>query len=569
MFGQNVKEWRADGLAGGGKVSQVTKRASTERAYIAHRVTAIMTFAALSLWGGISLASAPAARTVTGMVVGVAEDGLNVFRGIPFAAPPVGDARWAPPSPPPSWDGERVATEFARACPQGAVTDGQLSGRVDEDCLYLNVWAPEDAEALPVMVWIHGGGFTSGATSVPLYGGERLAREGVVVVSTAYRLGPLGFLAHPELTEETSMGGVKVGASGNYGLLDQIAALRWVQDNIAAFGGDPDQVTIFGESAGGIAVSMLAASPLARGLFHRAISQSGGSFGPTRFPGAMGENMPTLEDAERAGEALGTELGATTIAELRAVNAATIIDTARRKPGIGWPIVDGWVIPGDQHELYEAGRFNDTPVLIGINSDEGAFFRFGPDSADEYVASVKQRFGPFADQVLTAFAVDETGSSTQASRDLSTNAGFGWHTWVWAKLQAERGESPVYAYLFDQRPPYPPEHRLADSKGAPHASEMVYMFDHLDLYPLPWTDSDRAISRAMVRYWTRFAKTGDPNAGGLPNWPKYTAAKPRRMVFKDAPKAMPYLPDAQLRVLDDYFAWRRTEEGRAFAEGDR
>lgn len=513
-----------------------------------------------------SASDAPIARTVAGTIEGTRENGLEVYRGIPFAAPPVGELRWHKPMPAHPWDGTLNASTFGDACPQGRVTQGEFGDNISEDCLYLNVWVPPhtERELLPVMVWIHGGGFSFGATSTPLYRGDRLAERGVIVVSVAYRLGPFGFMAHPELSAESQRED-GVHASGNYGLLDQIAGLQWVRDNISAFGGDPNKVTIFGESAGGISVSMLAASPLAAELFQRAISESGGSFGPSRTPSYPGENMPSLGDAELGGVALGHEVGASSLAEMRAADAATILESARDVAGVGWPIVDGRVIPGDQYVLYSNGQYNKTPVLIGINSDEGAYFRgSGSSSFDEMIGN---RFGPFADPVREALLNGAGGSEKQAIRDLFTYAAFGWHTWAWANLQAETHGGPVYAYYFDQRPPYPDDHRLADAKGAPHAAELAYVFGHLDLYPLPWRASDHVISNAMIDYWTNFAKRGNPNGKDLPHWPAYKPGNPQRMIFSGEPAAGPYPASPQLKAFENYFEWRRTPEGKAFAAG--
>ena len=314
--------------------------------------------------GGWCIAEQPGPVKVEGgLVQGTVEDGLAVYRGIPFAAPPVGELRWRGPQPPAKWEGVRQAVKFAPRPIQGARSGADMS----EDCLYLNVWTPAQAatDRIPVMVWIYGGGFAGGATSY--YTGEKLAKRGVVFVSIAYRVGELGFLAHPQLSAEDPN-----HVSGNYGLLDMIAGLQWVRKNIGVFGGDPDRVTIFGESAGGIAVSMLCASPLAKGLFHGAISQSGGSFGPPRATTYPGENMKRLADAERAGEAYGRSAGVGSIAELRKVAPDKL--PGGRGLGASWPIIDGWVIPDDQYKLYEAGKFNDTPILVGYNSDEGASF---------------------------------------------------------------------------------------------------------------------------------------------------------------------------------------------------
>jgi para-nitrobenzyl esterase len=328
-------------------------------------VVSALLFAAVSM--------AQPVKVDDGLLLGTSEDGLTVYRGIPFAAPPVGDLRWRAPQPASKWDGVRRADKFGPACmqamknPAGADQGPGMS----EDCLYLNVWTPAKSasQRLPVLVWIYGGGFAGGATSIPTYSGEKLAKRGVVLVSIAYRVGALGFLSHPGLSAESEH-----RISGNYGLLDMIAGLKWIQKNIAAFGGDPGRVTIFGESAGGIAVSMLCASPIAKGLFHGAISQSGGSFGPPRAGGMPGENMQRLADAERGGESYAAAAGASSVAELRKMSAEQVLAASSGRRGVGWPIIDGWVIPDDQYKLYEAGRYNETPILIGYNSDEGLSF---------------------------------------------------------------------------------------------------------------------------------------------------------------------------------------------------
>jgi para-nitrobenzyl esterase len=503
-------------------------------------------------------ASAPVAATMLGDVEGQREGVLAVFRGIPFAAPPVGANRWRPPQPAADWQGIRPAKTFGAPCAQDSIAaaGGAPPAQSSEDCLYLNVWTPAktSAEKLPVMVWIYGGGFTAGATSVPLYSGEQLAERGVVVVSVAYRLGPYGFLAHPALSAES-----KARVSGNYGLLDQIAGLDWVKANIANFGGDPSKVTIFGESAGGISVSMLAASPLARGRFARAISQSGGSFGATHSPPLPGENVQTLAQAERAGEALASRLGGSLVA-MRTASTAEVTAASRSLQGVGWPIMDGYIIPDDQHRLYEAGRFNDTPVLIGFNSDEGALFG-GPVTRAAHESGVKSRYGKFAEEILATFPASGD-DGTQGSRDLATDVMFGWHTLDWAKLQTKRSRNPVYLYYFDNKPPYPIGNRLASARGAPHASELPYVFEHLGQQAtMPWRSEDHAISETMAAYWTNFAKTGDPNGPGLPRWPVFNAADPQGMIFRGKAEAGP-LPDPRhFDVLDRYFAWRRSPEG--------
>lgn len=501
----------------------------------------------------LGAATAEAVKVEGGLIQGQVEDGLTVYRGVPFAAPPVGDLRWRPPQPAAAWDGVRDAAKFAPGCMQamGAPPPGGMS----EDCLYLNVWTPAKSpkDKIPVLVWIYGGGFNGGATSIPVYSGEKLARRGVVLVSIAYRVGLFGFYVHPGLSGESPR-----RVSGNYGLLDMIAGLQWIQRNIAAFGGDPKRVTIFGESAGGIAVSMLCASPLAKGLFHGAISQSGGSFGPFHTAPVPGENMRVLADAEASGLEFMKTAGAASLPELRAMKPEQLLDAARKQRGMAWPIVDGWVIPDDQHRLYEARRFNDTPILVGYNSDEGASFSAGR-TPQEYEANVRKRYGPFADKLLAAYP-NGTDRVPKTARDLMRDSAFGWHTWVWARLQSRLGKGKAYLYYFDQHPEHPPG-SPQEGHGAHHGAEIAYVFEHLDDLRRPPTPEDQRISETMAIYWTNFAKRLDPNGGGVPAWPGFTEKKPAVMYFGGTARTGPVPSEDALRVLDAYFAWRRSPEG--------
>jgi para-nitrobenzyl esterase len=531
----------------------------------------IVTFAILA--ARFSLAQAPAPVKVQGgLVQGALENGLTVYRGIPFAAPPVGDLRWRAPQPVLKWDGLKETVKFAPACIQGMMMGPAGSGPApSEDCLYLNIWSPAKSpgDRVPVFVWIYGGGFAAGATSSPTFNGEKLARKGVVLVSIAYRVGQMGFFVHPGLSAET-----KNRVSGNYGLLDMIAGLQWIQKNIAAFGGDPRRVTIFGESAGGIAVSMLCASPLAKGLFHGAISESGGSFGPPRPATMPGENMKRLADAERSGEATLKTAGVASIAEARKLPPDKLSGGGGRgqggqaarggggPPASNWPIIDGWVIPDDQYKLYEAKRYNDVPVLIGYNSDEGLSFT-PPKTPEEYIANVKSRFGPFADKLIAAYPPG-TGTVAKTARDLMRDAAFGWHTWIWARLQSKKGKSKVYYYYFDQHPDYPADSPQA-GRGSPHGQEVAYVFRNMSPSQQP-AKSDEAISEAMATYWTNFAKSGDPNGPGLSKWPAFSDANPVLMYFSQTPHTGPVPSPDALKIMDQYFAWRRTPEGEAFVK---
>jgi len=542
---------------------------------------ALLVAISVILAAGFCVAQAPApVRVEGGSVQGAFEDGLTVYRGIPFAAPPVGYLRWRAPQPVEKWDGVKETVKFAPACIQGMMMGPGGSGPApSEDCLYLNIWSPAKSprDRVPVFVWIYGGGFAGGATSIPTFSGEKLAKKGVVLVSIAYRVGQMGFFVHPELSTET-----KNRVSGNYGLLDIVAGLQWIRKNIAAFGGDPNRVTIFGESAGGIAVSMLCASPLAKGLFHGAISQSGGSFGPPRPDPLPGENMRRLADAERSGEAILKAAGVASIAEARKLSPDKLSagsgrgrsgpDRGERGPaarggggpaGLSyWPIIDGWVIPDDQYKLYEAKQYNDVPVLIGYNSDEG--LSFSPaETPEDYIAGVKSRFGPFADKLIAAYPPG-TGTVAKTARDLMRDAAFGWQTWIWARLQSKTGKAKVFYYYFDQHPDYPSDSPKA-GQGSPHGQEVSYVFQHLNPNRQS-AKSDEAISEAMATYWTNFAKFGNPNGPGLPEWPAFSDASPVLMYFAQTPHTGTVPSADALRVMDQYFAWRRTPEGEAFVK---
>ncbi|MCF2946652.1 carboxylesterase family protein [Paraglaciecola aquimarina] len=438
------------------------------------------------------------------------EKEVAVFKGVPFAKPPVGPLRWKAPQPADNWQGIKLATEFAPSPMQG----GEPYSGKSEDCLYLNVWTPAKStkDNIPVFIWIYGGGFSFGSASDPLFNRAKLAEKGVIVVTIAYRVGQLGFLAHPQLSAENPQ-----QISGNYGLFDQIASLEWIQKNIRAFGGDPKNVTIAGESAGGISVSMLAASPLADGLFHKAISQSGGSFGPTRKQTYPGENMISLKQAEAEGVEYAKQFETTTnwepsIDELRKLPAEKFIPKGWSLPG-GWPIVDGHVIPDDQFKLYEKGAFNHVPALMGYNSDEGLSFVWNPD-AKQFITDVDTRFGQHASKLKTAYGMTE-GKITRSARNLIRDAAFGWHSWSWARLQTRHSDAPTYLYYFDQHPDYPTESPKF-GQGSPHAQDVAYVFQQLDENSPEVSAVDIEMSEKIATYWTNFAKTGNPNSETYP-----------------------------------------------------
>ncbi len=504
-----------------------------------------------------------------GRVEGVTIDGITSFKGIPFAAPPVGNLRWRAPQPVKPWSGIKEADHFAPSCMQNQKTLEQLYGAppaMSEDCLYLNVWTPARSarERLPVMVWIYGGGFTEGATSIPVYDGTHLAQQGVVLVSVAYRLGVFGFLADPELSAESPR-----HVSGNYGLRDMIAALDWVKANIAHFGGDPSRVTIFGESAGGAAVMILAASPAAHGLYQRAISESG-DVRSWREPASANDAgtlaAEPLATAEATGQRFLAGLGARDLAAARAL-PADVIQKAQpsglQSPFT--PILDGEVLPGNEYELYQAGRFNDTSVLVGTNADEGRIFTPAGVTPARLEAQIHARYGRYAGAILALYPHVTNAQAEQAARDVFRDSTFAWDSWSWARLQSQKGQGKAYLYYFDRHSPQEP-------LGPVHGAEIPYVFGNVAPIPSqsfgPPGPADVAFSQQIQSYWINFAKTGDPNGPGLPHWPAFSASSPRVMYLDARPHAGPVPNLSKLEVLDRYFAHLRAEAHARVGGGD-
>ncbi|QYK03056.1 carboxylesterase/lipase family protein [Shewanella psychrotolerans] len=523
-----------------------------------NKLTTIFTVTLMSLltiYTGVVKANTMEKITVEqGVLQGKIENNLAIFKGVPFAKPPVGELRWKAPQPAEPWDGIKQSFDYAPA----PIQAGNPPSGKSEDCLYLNIWTPARSadEKLPVLVWIYGGGFSFGSSSDPIFDGRNLANKGVILVTIAYRVGQLGFLAHPELSAESPH-----HVSGNYGLLDQVAALKWLQKNISAFGGDAQNITISGESAGAISVSMLAASPVAKGLFQKAISQSGGSFGPARTTNYPGENMSLLSQAEAEGQDYVKHFGASSIAELRKMPADKFIPAGWSLPG-GWPVIDGHVIPDDQYKMYQQGNFNDVPVLIGYNSDEGASFMWNND-VNQFVQGIETRFGKFAPSLLKAYPVDKD-KITRSGRNLIRDVAFGWQTWSWARLQSDKGQAPVYLYYFDQHIDHPIGSPNFDH-GSPHGQEIAYVFQNFNRADPSLTKTDFKLSESMATYWTNFAKNGNPNGSDLPNWPAFSDSNQKVMYFQQQPKVGPVPDKKSLEALDQYFEWRRTPEGEKWA----
>jgi para-nitrobenzyl esterase len=474
-------------------------------------------------------------RIGSGLIAGVKSKTSDVvaFKGIPFAAPPVGDLRWKSPQPATGWKGVRKCDAFgpspmqAKPAPFMVYTKEFLipEAPISEDCLYLNVWArPKSAVKKPVFVWIYGGGFTSGGTAVPIYDSEAMAKTGIIFVSVNYRVGVFGFLAHPELSAE-SPGKV----SGNYGLLDQIAALKWVKQNIAAFGGDPNNVTIAGQSAGSMSVNCLVASPLAKGLFNKAIAESGS------FLIANRSATNPLQQAEQLGLKLGEAMHATSLADMRKVPAADLMKFQGRYA----PIVDGYILPKPIPEIFEKGEQNNVPVLTGWNADEAFIFSF--KNKDDYQQQAKQQYGAEADTYLKYYPgnTDEEAKASQIrlSRDMT----FALSGYKWAGLLSEKGRSPVYVYYFARKVPATADYV---KYGAFHTGEVAYALDNLKFLNRPFEPADHQLAKTMSAYWVNFIRSGNPNGKGLPVWPKYNTRNFQAMVL-DKTTGKQQLPDKE------------------------
>jgi para-nitrobenzyl esterase len=476
-------------------------------------------------------------RLDSGQISGVpANSDVRVFKGIPYAAPPIGDLRWRAPKPAAHWDGIRKAEQFSPTCTQGA----GRGGNTGEDCLYLNVWtgAKSANEKRPVMVWIYGGGYSTGSGSQAMYDGEALAKKGAVVVTLNYRLGLLGFFSYPELTQESDRRG-----AANFGMMDSIAALEWVKKNIAAFGGDPKRVTIFGESAGAGMVANLTAAPQAKGLFERAIGDS------SAWATTTASKLPTLAEAEAQGTKFADVLGAKSLAELRAKPAVDVIKAGR---GAG-PVVDGWLIREDPGKVFLESKQIEVPVLVGSNRDES--FGGNPRSAQQFIDQAHKRYGDLADDFLKLYPA----SSDEQARESAFYAGRDEMAFVmrnWARLASKNGKTKSYVYYFTEQPPVVAGARGAFAPGphgsATHVSEILYVFNHLD-NSRAWTDMDRDVADRMSSYWVNFATNGDPNGKGLAKWPVYDEKTKTPMVFGNAPEGAQAPSETQLAFFRKYF----------------
>jgi para-nitrobenzyl esterase len=539
-------------------------------------IRAILAMASVSLNSTpVMAALSEPVRTDAGLVSGltVRDSSITVYKGIPFAAPPAGELRWRLPQPPIRWQGVRKAEQFGSSCPQS----GQMTS-MSEDCLFLNIWsgATSSVERRPVFVWIYGGGFSAGAGSSPQFDGEALARNGVVVVTFNYRLGALGFLATPELSKESGH-----NASGNYGVLDQIAVLQWVHKNIAAFGGDPGRVTIAGQSAGAGSVGFLDASPLAKGLFQRAIAESHARYPRDPELRYLSISWRPLKGAESAGVAFSEAHGAHSVKDLRAmpwqqlIVAGNVYDESvetgsSAKPPLFRPVIDGWVIPMDYSHTYAKRVQNDVPFIAGNNLDESgavpetAFADLRNQSTHnrpgagsphpnvtlaDFQSAAKRKFGPMFDEFLKLYP-----ASTDQEAALANNAAVRDNsrvsTFLWATEWSKGAKGPVYTYFWTHAPPGP-DH---DRRGAYHGSEVSYVFNNVHATDLPWTDDDRKIAGLMSSYWASFAASGNPNGEGRPFWPPFDSKVAAVMELGDHFGPIPVADAARLDFWKRFFA---------------
>lgn len=516
--------------------------------------------------------SLPVQTTIkTGVIEGDynVTNGISTYFGVPFAKPPVAELRWKAPVPAASWTGVKETKEFGPRPVQGLVFGdmNSWSDGVSEDCLTLNVWTPakRNSKDLPVLVYFYGGGFVAGDASEPRYNGESMAKKGVVVVTVNYRLGVFGFLAHPELSAEASYKG-----SGNYGLLDQALALQWVKDNIAAFGGNPNQVTIAGESAGSISVSYQMASPLSKNLIHGAIGESGAGIDPTLAP-------VSLTEAEKAGSDFLTKAGVKSIAEARKMSAKDLLEIYQEDGRFGFPVViDQYFLAKTLPETFRAGEQAQVPLLLGWNSAEipgMAFMQGQPYTKEAFIAKVKETYPENWEEVLRLYTHESAEQVELSATELASDRFISYSTWKWFDLHRNHSQQPVYRYLYSKIRPDLVDKSLvsglaggtqsADSAppapkpvGAPHAAEIEYAMGNLHLVKeYAWTTDDFKTSETFLNFFTNFVKTGNPNGTGVPAW---TAAKsgeqtPPVMIIDTESKEIKAANDARYLFHDRYF----------------
>ena len=469
---------------------------------------------------------------------------VRIFRGVPYAAPPVGDLRWRPPAPATPWTGVRDAGAFSAECVQNIVTERKpwteefmAHGTTSEDCLYLNVWtaAASASERRPVYVWLYGGGLVEGSGSIAVYDGESLAQKGLVVVNVNYRLGVFGYFAHPELTKESPH-----HASGNYGYLDQIAALQWVQRNIAAFGGDATRVTLGGQSAGAGSVHALTVSPLARNVFARGIAESGSGLGRAAKP---------LAAAEQDGVRFAAARHADSLAALRALPSSALAPPVESDPRWG-ASVDGWLLPDTIDRVLARGGQNDVALLTGLNADEGSSATtYGKIPAEEFKKQSREKFGPLADAFLSLYPATSNADAARSQIDAARDQGLV-SMYLWGVLRAKTSRAQLYTYYWNHSLPGPD----SNVYRAFHTSEVPYVFKSLQRSNRPWQPTDRAIAETMSSYWTNFVTVGDPNGPGFPPWSAFSPGKPVTMELGDRFGTRAVADPARLEFYSKHFA---------------
>jgi para-nitrobenzyl esterase len=511
--------------------------------------SALVVTALLSLGQHSLSASELTIQTASGKMHGkeINQGKVRAFLGIPYAAPPVGNLRWRAPQPVAAWKGVREVTQFGAHCSQGRVFDDMIfqDGKPSEDCLFLNVYSPATATAksnLPVMFWIHGGGFAGGASSEPRHNGDFLPLKGVILVTINYRLGVFGFLATSDLAKETG------GTAGNYGLMDMIAGLQWVKANISKFGGDPKNVTIFGESAGSFAVSTLMASPMSQGLFQKAIGESGGAFSTTTLA------YEPISSRAKKDDAFVSSLGVTSLEQLRNMPADDLIAGATKSGMVRFaPAIDGKVLTESVEATFAAGKQSHVPLLAGWNHDEGGFAAKDA-TAEKWKAMAEKIYAAKADEFLKLYPGDDEAQAKRSAADFAGDQFIAFGTWKWIEAHQKTGNSPIYRYRLDWPAPKSKFHDAA----AFHSDDIEYVFGTLDTRPgAVWSDTDRKLSDEMMSYWTNFARTGDPNGAGLSKWPVY--GQEQNVIYLD--EAITTKPD----VAQARYAFLTEQESKATA----
>ena len=491
-----------------------------------------------------------------GILEGTEVSGVRAFKGIPYAQPPIGDLRWREPQPVKAWEGVRSAKNFGPRAMQRRYFDDMLfrSDGVSEDCLYLNVWTPakNNDELLPVLVYFYGGGLFTGDGSEFRYDGESMAREGIVTLTVNYRLNVFGFFAHPELSAESPN-----QVSGNYGFFDQTAALRWIRDNIAAFGGDPGRVTIAGESAGSVSVSAQMASPLSKDLIAGAIGSSGSLMGTL--------SAEPLEVVEQKGVAFAEQMGATSIEALRALSAEKIMEAAgNMNPTHFLPAIDGYFFPRNMDEIFEAGEQADVPLLLGWNSQEMSYrgvMSTNQPTPENFASRVESLYGDMADEVLSVYTPETEEEVIQAATDLAGDRFTGFSTWKWGDMHARTGSKPVYRYYYVR--PRPLAKNAAEdaspAEGATHSAEIEYAMGNLATnWAYDWQPEDFKVSSLFKQFYANFVKTGNPNGYGVPDWPAINGQSPPPIMHIDVDTRIEMSPhENRYRMLDTLFNQKR------------